>query len=555
MKKTIVVLLILVVAASVFAGGQGEAGGGAAAVSTGPLEKYDPPLTVSTWRREDNRTFVEGQSLTDNIWTRAIEDELGIVFDYVWIAPSGEMNAKINTSLAAGDLPDILTVLNLEQYYNLARVGRLAPQSDLLETYDIGEVRKYLDYGPGITREMLTINGELYGWGIGPQLGNVKLFAARGDWLEATGRSEIPSRIDEIVELLYDFSNNDPDRDGQDDTYGLGASAAFLGGGMPLDVFFAAYDAYPEIWVETGGELAYGSILPETKEAIEVLRQLHAEGVLSPEWPVLGAWSEAPDEIAQEKVGAAFTQQWWHNWGGVTQTVANNPGMEWEHTFVRKANGDYINVPVTAQVTAINAVNSDFSNPEVLAKLYNLHYMKTTNPETADGNFHTIRTEAGGVSAFFYWNDFFAAHKTDTNPILALEVTEAIETGDPSKLNPEARGYYDGAMAYLENRDALTGNDTGYGNYRTFGPGGTNTVEAWLMINEGLFQIDAYQGVPTPAQATYAGDLRSTRNELFIQMIVGELDVDDGWDQWLAYWEANGGAEWTDEVNAWKAER
>lgn len=549
MKKLLTVMVLLVIATTAFAGGQGEATDGPAREVTGPLEPYDPPLTISTWRQISNRTYLEGQSFDDNIWTRAIEEELGIVFEYVWTSPTNEFAAKVNTSIAAGDFPDLMNKLNLEQYYNLARVSRLAPQTRWLEELDIGEVNKYLDYGPGITRDMLTINDEIYGWGQGPQLANVQIFTARGDWLENLG-FEMPDRIDEIIDLLYAFSEDDPDGNGVDDTYGLGASAGFLGGGMTLQPFFALYDSYPEIWVEQNGELVFGALTETTKEAIEVLAQLHADGVLSPEWPVLGTWTEAPDEIAQGNVGAAFAQQWWHNWGGVTQTIAQNPEMQWEHVFPRRADGTYMNVPISAQVTGINAMNSAFSNPEALVKLYNLHYMKTTNPETADGDFHTIRTDEGNVSAFFYWNDFFAAHKIDTNPVLSLQVIEALESGDPSNLNPEALGYYEGSVSYLEGLESLTGNDTGYGNYRSFGPGGTNSL-AWTMINGEHYQVDAFQGAPTPAQANFAGDLRSTRNELFIQMIVGELDIDEGWNQWLAYWENNGGAEWTEQVNQW----
>ena len=548
MKKLIPVLLILSVAISAFAGGQAEPA--AVREATGPLEPYDPPLTVTTWRGLSNRTYPPGQSFEDNIWTRAIEEELGIVFEYVWTAPTGEFDAKINTSIAAGDLPDILTKLNLEQYYNLARVGRLAPQNDLLEQYDIGDVRKYLDFGDGVNRSMMTINGEIYGWGEGPQLMNVKMFAARNDWLENVGR-EMPQTYDEIIDVLYAFTNEDPNQTGSRDTYGLGAAATFLGGPMPLDVFFALHESYPDIWVEDGNRLVFGALTPQTKEALRVLRQLHADRVMSPEWPVFGAWTEANDEVARSRVGAAFTQQWWHNWGGVTQTVMENPGMIWEHVFPRGVNGEYMKVPVTAQVTSINAVNSNFGNPEVLVKLYNLHYQKTTNPDTADGDFHTVVTPEGGrISTFFYWNDFFAPHAVDTNPRLSLQVIEALETGDPSNLNPEALGYYTGATEWLSGQALVAGNDGPYGNYRSFGPGGSNEL-AWFMLNGGHFIVDAYQGAPTRAQATFAGDLRSTRNELFIQMIVGELDLEAGWNQWLRYWENNGGTDWTDQVNEW----
>ena len=552
-KLLIVTLVLLFVATALFAGGAQQTTAAARPVG-GPLDPYEPPLTVTTWRGLNNRTYVDGQSFEDNIWTRAIEEELGIVFDYVWTAPQNEFAAKINTSLAAGDLPNILTKLNLEQYYSLARVGRLAPQNALLEQFDIGEVRKYLDFGDGVNRRMMTIDGEVYGWGQGPQVMNVQMFSARNDWLDNVGR-DMPQTYEEIVDVLYAFTNEDPNRSGRRDTYGLGASAAFLGGGMPLQPYFALHKSYPEIWLEVGNQLVFGSTTPATKEALASLRRFHADNVMSPEWPVFGAWSEAPDEIARGRVGAAFVPQWWHNWGGVTQTVMETPGMIWEHVFPRGVDGDYMKVPVTAQVTSINAVNSSFANPEVLVKLYNLHYMKRANPETADGDFHTIVTADGGrVSTFFYWNDFFAAHAVDTNPLLSREVIHALETGDTSRLNPEAMGYYNGAVEWLSGEAISAGNDGPYGNYRSFGPGGSNDL-AWFMLDNGHFIIDAFQGAPTRAQAQFAGDLRSMRNELFIQMIVGELDLDAGWDQWLRYWENNGGREWTEQVNEWHRNR
>ncbi len=552
MRRFGVLLFVALVATPLFATGEPEDGEATARNAGGPLTKYDPPLVVSTWRRDDNRANFEGETITDNIWTRSIADQLGIEFEYDWIAPSAEFNAKVNTTLAAGDLPDLMNKLNLEQYSNLARVDRLAPQSQLIEGFDVGRVGFYLDFGPGITRKMLTVDGEIYGWGGGPNFSAAPLFTARGDWLDNLGLA-MPETIDEIVNVLYAFSNDDPDGNGIDDTYGLATSAGFLRGGSPLTPFFALFDSYPELWVEGDDGLVYGALTPETLEALTLLRTFHQDEVLSPEWPVLSTWTDAPDEIAQDKVGASFGNFWWHNWGPVTQTVAANPGMEWQHVYPRRADGEFMLMPVNAQVSDISAMNSSFSNPEILVKLFNLHYQLLDNPETANSDYDTRVTDEGNLPSFFYWNDFLGEIRVDRLPASARRIAEAVETGDPSGLDPVTLVSYESILAYLDGTADLSGGDSPYGVYRTAGPGGVNSELVWTVINGNYYQVDAFQDTPTPAQTSFAGDLRSTRDELFIQMIVGALELDEGWTRWQQYWEQNGGAEWTAEVNDWYA--
>ncbi len=538
------VIVCILMATPVVATGRAEQTGDARPTG-GPLDRYEPPLVVTTWRGLSNRAYPDGQSFDDNVWTRAIEEQIGVVFDYVWTAPTGEFAAKINTSIAAGDLPDIMNNLNLEQYYSLSRVGRLAPQSSLVESLDVGAVSHYLDIGGGIARDMLTVGGEIYGWGRGPGLMEVRIFTARGDWLDVVGR-EMPTDYDSLIDLLYAFTREDPNQSGRDDTYGLAASSEFLGGGMPLEQFFGLHGSYPNIWVRTDQGLAFGATLPPTKEALRALRQLHADRVLSPEWPVLGPWTEAPDQIARGRVGAAFGQQWWHNWEGVLNTVDGDFGLVWEHIYPTSVSGEPVLTAIPAAVTSISAVNSAFGNPEVLIKLFNVHYVNALSDETAEDIFYNYRTDDGTISTFFYWNDIFGEYAIDKNPEVSRQVISALETGEDRSLRPDAQAVYENSLAYLE---GLRTRDT-YRNFRTFGPGGTNEL-AWHMLENDLFLVDAFRGPPTTAQARYAGDLRSMRNELFIQMVVGELDLDTGWNQWLRYWENNGGEEWTDQVNEW----
>ena len=67
------------------------------------------------------------------------------------------------------------------------------------------------------------------------------------------------------------------DGNGVDDTYGLGVTGSpnvLTRNYGSLVGFFDAFGAHPTIWVEKDGELVYGGIQPECKEALVKLQEL-----------------------------------------------------------------------------------------------------------------------------------------------------------------------------------------------------------------------------------------------------------------------------------------
>lgn len=77
----------------------------------GPLTKYDPPIKLrSTMNETGKETLAQGDTHSNNIWTRGYEEELGIKVSYDWIVADANYNDKMNVTLASGDLPDLLKV-------------------------------------------------------------------------------------------------------------------------------------------------------------------------------------------------------------------------------------------------------------------------------------------------------------------------------------------------------------------------------------------------------------------------------------------------------------
>ena len=140
MKRALIVPALLLVAALAFSSGvQMEDDTTGPQMSPGPFGKYDPPIEISFvgGLNESMLTTVihEGNTLEDNMWTRAFLDRLGIRITYDWIARSDEeFRQKWGVTIASGDIPDMME-LQLIELKRLYDAGALAPLQDAYDQY------------------------------------------------------------------------------------------------------------------------------------------------------------------------------------------------------------------------------------------------------------------------------------------------------------------------------------------------------------------------------------------------------------------------------------
>lgn len=105
----------------------------------------------------------------------------------------------------------------------------------------------------------------------------------RMDWLENVGINRIPDTLDEMFEALRRITFEDPDRNGRDDTYGMSNDIQDFWWTAFAEIF-GAFDVLPFDWMERDGEIVWGGTLPETREALALLRDWYAAGVIDPEF-------------------------------------------------------------------------------------------------------------------------------------------------------------------------------------------------------------------------------------------------------------------------------
>ena len=106
----------------------------------------------------------------------------------------------------------------------------------------------------------------------------------RKDWMENLGMSE-PTTLDELHDLLYAFTYNDPDGNGQDDTYGYTCSGDLM---WYNNWIFQAMDSTYWGWVDTSdGSVTASWVTDENKAAVSFLNRLYEEGIMDPDYTAM----------------------------------------------------------------------------------------------------------------------------------------------------------------------------------------------------------------------------------------------------------------------------
>src|SRR5690606_30780370 len=136
---------------------------------------------------------------------------------------------------------------------------------------------------------------------------------------------EAPKTIEELISVAKAFVEQDPDGNGNNDTYGISMDQTF---GYVMDAIGAALKGYPKVWIEDSeGKLVYGSIQPEMKETLRVMNELYQLKAFNPEFAVNNAQKEQ-EEYTEGKVGIVFGP--FFRPGTLRNLYNNVPDAEWK---------------------------------------------------------------------------------------------------------------------------------------------------------------------------------------------------------------------------------
>jgi len=318
---------------------------GAAEVDYDPLGKYDETITMSTGicvEPSASKTLPDGDTLEDNAYTRAVKEDLNIELKEYWSVSCTNLDQKISLSIASNDLPDAM-IVNRVQLRKLVEAGQIEDMSEAIK-YALPMSQDAWDSSEGEAIASATFDGKIMAIPSSNHTdGSIKNMWIRKDWLDKLGL-EVPQTLEELETVARAFIEQDPDGNGQADTLGIMGMdandtlyATFLDpNDQGLGSIFYAKDSFPGYWVEgPDGKATYGSILPETKEALALLRDWYAEGLIDQQ---LGVRNENDEPIAAGKVGIFF-KNLWAVYEPLTNAWRNDPTANWQ-SYAVPLNGE-----------------------------------------------------------------------------------------------------------------------------------------------------------------------------------------------------------------------
>ncbi len=461
------------------------------------------------------------------------------------------------------NLPDIIPATQ-EEFETLVNAGLLADIGDLIEKYASEELIEYL-YGDGKDNfKGVTYDGKIYGL---PMKGTTcdKPYALfiRKDWLDNLGL-KVPENMEDLADIAYQFTYNDPDGNGKNDTYGISISNKYpFGNSVSLSPIFQAFGAIPAYndseytFIEKDGQIIWGGLETEKmKDAIGWLKDLYNKGCIKNFYLSISQKS-AMEDIFHGKVGIFWETEEINRTKLVYYTYKQNSDVELVVLPNLDGTGEGKNINyVPNTVTQYYGVNKQCEHPEVLIYFMNLAVEKILNPKSAKEHEMYIGDSKNytGVSCCVTPIEFTEVYY-NTYKI----IKEVFETGDKSILKEDFIVQSQKEELYelfkKFKRGDIDKTDEKYPTlciFNTFlGPENSYYLALEDIIENKEFTYDAYQGYYTSEMKNKMESLHELFINAVVEIIRGDKDL-DYYDEFVEEWKVQGGQEVLEEVNRLK---
>ncbi|AIQ46549.1 hypothetical protein R70723_12215 [Paenibacillus sp. FSL R7-0273] len=465
-------------------------------------------------------------TIEDNMWTKWINENGPANLKFVAI-PRWESQSKLNVLLASGSAPDLIFEFGTSIRNQMFDQKQLMPLDDLIDQHSV-EYKALLEKYPQLRQAGIKSDGKLYEFGRMNEVYPLVSVFIRQDWLDKLGL-QVPTTEEEFLAVAKAFTEQDPDGNGVDDTYGIGGFEFGDNAGLFRYIFNAN-------WVNLGenGEIEVG---PERLKAeAEFKRELYEAGVVDKDFLSDKDGSKSKQDFLNGKIGiyAFMTNDYMGFASRELDTLMKNvPDSKLKIMPLPKTSaGQFTTVwnnPV--QMTAI--VNARAKNPEAIMEYIDF----LVKPETG-------RTFRYGIEGEHY------KLEADGRPVILDQEKYKNEVSWASDFGMVYSRLEEGKYGYAETQfdEAIPAQKEALRLFKE----AVDMYMTDLPVGEGLTHSEHMPQLPKELQVKFS-NVTAAVHDIYTRAIIsgGKYTVEQASQDAQKQWETGGGAEIVDWYKQW----
>ncbi len=511
---------------------------------TTPYGKYPEQLTYTLGKLSgaNNSNLPDGETYENNAYTRLLNERLNVQNQDVFEAMDEQYTDNVTMVIAQNDLPDVMIVEDLDELQYLVDNDMIADLTDSYNNCMSDTIKNiYGSYGRDIL-DVVTFDGKIMAIPETNISDGPNLIWLRKDWMDALGLSA-PRTLSDVEEIIRQFKEKDPGHNGTGNTVGLVCDTSLCGGcgyssEYTLDIIFAAYGAFPKQWIyDEDGNVVYGSVQPEAKEALAHIHELYKEGILDQDF-LMRTSSNLIELIVDGQCGSFFGP-WWAPNNPLMQAVEQNKDAEWQPYLIATEESGLTSYHTQNPSGKYIVVRKGYEYPEIACKIVSvlfdyLRYNDRDNQEIVDYYKENVDPTARPFAINVDYNNALQICYGELNHVFA---------GDKSAddLNVLEYSYYEACESYLKDAENASAED--WAAY-------TSRITACKILNDGRTnKVESLYFGETETMVTDWWSLENLESDTYLKIVTGESSLDE-FDRFVENWYQNGGETITKEVRA-----
>ncbi len=502
--------------------------------ATSPYGAYPELVTYTLGQMNgaNNSNLPDQNTYEDNAYTRYLRKMLNIQNDNVYMEREDRYDELVNILAKDQTLPDVLVISDRAILKELVENDLIEDLTDVYENCTTPRIKEMFEsYGSDLW-DMGSFDGRLMAIPETVTDHGPRLLWLRKDWMDELGLEE-PKTLEDAFDIIESFVANKMGTSDGEDPVGLVCDTDLVGNtssSYSVEPVFDKFYASPQQWVNQDGQIVYGSVTQETKNALSYLHELYERGVLDQNF-ALRAQNNLRDLVVDGKCGAFFGL-WWTPNNPLVDVYEKDKEIDWEPYYLQKSETD--DAYDSFRDNKYVVVRKGYEHPEIVMKIISVLFDYT-------------RYEANDADEV---NEYFALNVDPTARPLVINVDyneatfqitkdiRAVEDGTKKEesLSAIEKSYYDACESFLHGKSSTPADWAAY----------KSRISAVGLLVDGGYQSEERRYLDD-TDGELPKSLQQLEKKSFIQIIMGEKPI-SYFDTFVKEWYDQGGEEITEQI-------